>query len=182
MSNTSGKVIGGPFSDEVIDQLAKRSLVFSKSVRTNDDIKYIAGRTGWVKLSSGVNLRNSSQLAQDNILIGGTKGRIGVDTYDVITGRTGKGFRPMPGITGVTIRSLNRFGVLKEATVTFNCWDVAQLEELELLYMRPGFTALLEWGHSIFLKGSGDNIEYDSTPETVGSFFNTSTTKEAIYA
>jgi hypothetical protein len=182
MSSTSGKVIGGPFSDEVVDQLAKRSLVFSKSVRTNDDIKYIAGRTGWVKLSSGVNLRNSSQLAQDNILIGGTKGRIGVDTYDVITGGTGKGFRPMPGITGVTIRSLNRFGVLKEATVTFNCWDVAQLEELELLYMRPGFTALLEWGHSIFLKGSGDSIEYDSTPETVGSFFNTSTTKEAIYA
>ena len=178
----SGKVIGGSFSEEVIDQLAKRSLVFSKGARTSDDIKYIAGRTGWVKLTSGVNVAGSPDLAKKSTFIGGTLGRIGVDTYDVMGGGSGLGFRPMPGITAVAIRSLNRFGVLKEATVTFNCWGVAQLEELEKLYMRPGFTALLEWGHSIFLKGSTDSIEYDSTPETIGSFLTTGVSKEKIYA
>lgn len=173
-----GKVIGGPFNEGVIQQLAQRSRVYSKPTRTNEDLQYIASRTGWAKLTSGVNVGGSSALAQENILIGGVKGRTGTNTYDNSTGKTGLGFRPMPGITGVSVRSLNRFGVLKEATITFNCWDISQLQELELLYMRPGFTALLEWGHSIYIKKAG---EYDSTPQTVGSFFNTSTSKEAIY-
>ena len=173
-----GKIIGGPFNEEVIQQLSQRSKLYSKPTRTNEDLQYIASRTGWAKLTSGVNVGGSSALAQANILIGGIKGRTGTDTYDNSTGRTGLGFRPMPGITGVSVRSLNRFGVLKEATVTFNCWDVSQLAELELLYMRPGFTALLEWGHSIYIKKAG---EYDSTPQTVGSFFKAGTSKEAIY-
>ena len=84
----------------------------------------------------------------------------------------------MPGITGVQIRSINRFGVLKEATVTFNCWDIKQLQELELIYMRPGFTALLEWGHSLYYT---DASNFETTPETVSSFFTKGTTKEDIY-
>ena len=173
-----GKIIGGPFNEEVIQQLAQRSKLYSKPTRTNEDLQYIASRTGWAKLTSGVNVRGSSALAEANILIGGIKGRTGTDTYDNSTGRTGLGFRPMPGITGVSVRSLNRFGVLKEATITFNCWDISQLQELELLYMRPGFTALLEWGHSIYIKKAG---EYDKSPQTVGSFFKAGTSKEAVY-
>jgi hypothetical protein len=44
--------------------------------------------------------------------------------------------------------------------------------------MRPGFTALLEWGHSIY---ATSEQEYVKTPKTVGSFFNKGTTKEQIY-
>jgi hypothetical protein len=52
----------------------------------------------------------------------------------------------MPGITNVQIQSKSAYGSLQEATVTYVAWDIAQLEELEILYMRPGYTVLLEFG------------------------------------
>jgi len=61
------------------------------------------------------------------------------------------GIRPMPGITSVDIKPKGAYGSLREATVNFVCWDIKQLEDLELLYMRPGYTVLLEWGWSPFL-------------------------------
>lgn len=173
-----GKVIGGPFQEGVISQLDRRSKVYSKTDRTNTDLLYLAGKTGWAKLTSGVDVHGYTDSAKANILTGGILGRTGTNSYDTSTGPTGRGTRPMPGITGVTVRSINRFGVLKEATITYNCWDVSQLQELELLYMRPGFTALLEWGHSISLHNNGD---YDSTPQTVSNFFSAKNSKEAIY-
>jgi len=174
----NGKIIGGPFSPEVITQLQVRSAIIAKGSRTNDDLLYMNAKTGWVKLTSGVNVGGSSDLAKKYIMVGGVKGRTGTDTYSNFTGDDGKGFRPMPGITGVQINSVGQFGQLKEATVTFNCWDRSQITELELLFMRPGFTALLEWGHSIYAT-TGE--EYVKTPKTVGSFFNTGTSKEQIY-
>lgn len=173
-----GKVIGGPFEQGVITQLDVRSRILNKSERTNEDLIYLGGKTGWAKLTSGVDVNGYTELAKANILVGGILGRTGTNSYDNTTGPTGRGVRPMPGITGVAVRSINRFGVLKEATITYNCWDVSQLQELELLYMRPGFTALLEWGHSIYAKNDGS---YDRTPETVNSFFKGKNSKELVY-
>lgn len=172
-----GKIIGGPFSSEVIDQLALRSTIVSKDARTNNDLIYLTGRTGWVKFTSGVNVGGSSNLAQKYVLAGGVAGRTGADTYSNFTG-DGKGFRPMPGITGVQINSVGQFGQLKQATVTFNCWDRSQITELELIFMRPGFTALLEWGHSIY---ATSQTEYVKVPQTITSFFTKGTTKEKLY-
>jgi len=172
------KIIGGPFSKEVIAQLALRSKIVSKATRENKELIYLTSKTGWVKLTSGVNVGGSSALAKKYIMVGGVKGRTGTDTYSNFSGENGKGFRPMPGITGVQINSLGQFGQLKEATVTFNCRDRSQITELELLFMRPGFTALLEWGHTIYAKSE---TEFEKTPETIGSFFNAGTTKEQLY-
>lgn len=173
----NSKVIGGPFDKKVLNQLNLRSDIFSKKEgRTDRNIEYLNSKTGWVKLTSSVNSGGSSALANKYVFIGGTKGRFGDKTYSNFS--TGLGFRPMPGITGVQIRAINRFGLLKEATITFNCWDVAQLQELELLYMRPGFSALLEWGHSVYYKGLDNFI---TTPSTVGSMFKKGTTKEGLY-
>lgn len=61
------------------------------------------------------------------------------------------GLRPMPGISSVSIVNKNAYGSLREATVKFFAWDKHQLEELELLYMRTGYTVLLEWGWSEYL-------------------------------
>lgn len=173
-----GKIIGGPFSKEVIDQLDLRSKIVSKATRENNELLYITSKTGWAKLTSGVNVGGSSALAKKYVMVGGVKGRTGADTYSNFAGENGKGFRPMPGITGVQINSLGQFGQLKEATVTFNCWDRSQITELELLFMRPGFTALLEWGHTIYAKSETNFVK---TPETIGSFFDTGTSKEQLY-
>jgi hypothetical protein len=62
------------------------------------------------------------------------------------------GYRPMPGITSIEITNKSAYGSLREAVVKFYAWDKHQLEELELLYMRTGYTVLLEWGWSQYLK------------------------------
>jgi len=61
------------------------------------------------------------------------------------------GIRPMPGITGVNLHTIGAYGSLFETTVKYYAWDIHQLNELELLFMRPGYSVLLEWGWSQYL-------------------------------
>tara|TARA_R110001592_G_scaffold178075_1_gene418658 strand:+ start:11007 stop:14720 length:3714 start_codon:yes stop_codon:yes gene_type:complete len=58
----------------------------------------------------------------------------------------GYGIVPMPGIIDANIKTKSAYGSLREAKVEFICHNRRQLEVLELLYMRPGYTVLLEWG------------------------------------
>lgn len=76
------------------------------------------------------------------------------------------GIRPMPGVTGFNVKSFNTYGTLQEATVEFKLWSREQLEDAELLFFRPGYTALLEWGHSVYLDNSGE-LRYASNGSTV---------------
>ena len=57
-----------------------------------------------------------------------------------------RGIRPMPGINSISTSTKAAYGSLIEVVVSFQCWDIRQLEDLELLYMRPGYTVLVEWG------------------------------------
>lgn len=66
------------------------------------------------------------------------------------------GFRPMPGITSFKAASKNTYGTLMQAEVSFTVWTVEDLEICELLYFRPGYTALLEWGHSVYVDNEGN--------------------------
>jgi hypothetical protein len=172
------KVIGGPLSQDVLNQLKLRNNIMAKGDRTNEDLRYLISKAGWAKMSSGVNVQGSNALAKQYVLVAGQLGKHGTDSYTNYTETIG--YRPMPGITGVEVRSINRFGVLKEATITFNCWSVQQLTDLELLYMRPGFTVLLEWGHSIYTKDGRQ--PYDKRVETVANFFDDkSISKDKVY-
>ena len=56
------------------------------------------------------------------------------------------GMVPMPGILDAEIRTKSAYGSLREAKVNFVCHNRRQLEIMELLYMRPGYPILLEWG------------------------------------
>ena len=128
-------------------------------------IQQLNTRSSWVRMTSGVDYASSpggiesNQLASQYVLQGGTLNNNnnlkyglnsdGTGAYDRLSpGGTAHrlGIRPMPGITNVSIQSKGAYGSLQEATVSFNCWDIKQLEELELLYMRPGYTVLLEFG------------------------------------
>ena len=62
------------------------------------------------------------------------------------------GLRPMPGITSVQVINKSAYGSLREATISFYAWDKHQLEELEILFMRPGYSVFLDWGWSQYLK------------------------------
>lgn len=82
------------------------------------------------------------------------------------------GFRPMPGITSLSVSHKNTYGTLMQATVNFTVWSKEQLDDIELLYFRPGYTALLEWGHSVYIQGN--EVEFAGSNMTVPEdvFFN----------
>jgi len=151
------------FKPEIQGQLkARQDAIFE---RTPEAIQYFNARNAWIRMSSAVNVAPSlgspptNELAKKYILQGGTlyenqsQLRSGVLTqnaaYSILSpgGNPNRlGLRPMPGITGIDIKSLSAYGSLREVEVKFNAWDIRQLEDLELLYMRPGYTALIEWG------------------------------------
>lgn len=69
--------------------------------------------------------------------------------------KDGYGIVPMPGIMKVDIATKSAYGSLREAKVEFVCHNLRQLEILELLYMRPGYPVLLEWGWTPFINNEG---------------------------
>jgi hypothetical protein len=105
-------------------------------------------------------------LAKNNILFGGTAKLIDVEgrDFDKLQQRSGflprdaqssytygsYGFSPMPGIESADIKTLNR-GSIKKATVKLKANNREQFDILDLLYMRLGYTVLLEWGNSLFI-------------------------------
>jgi len=72
----------------------------------------------------------------------------------------GFGIVPMPGIIDADIRTKSAYGSLREAKVNFVCHNRRQLEVLELLYMRPGYPLLLEWGWDPFISNEGKRESY----------------------
>ncbi len=135
--------------------------------RTPQNIQHFNSSNAWIKMTSAVNVGGSSDLAKNYVLQGGTlnsngtlKSGIGTGNELYSTKSPGGtphrlGIRPMPGITSVNINSKSNYGSLREATVNFQCWDVTQLEELEQLYMRSGYTALIEWGWVPYIDQKG---------------------------
>jgi len=87
-----------------------------------------------------------------------------IDDPDNIINTSGDefGIRPMPGITNVVINSRSTTSVglkgLRECTISIKCHSLSQLQSIELLYMRPGYTALLEWGHSVYFNHNEDDV------------------------
>ena len=167
------------FAPHVKTQLARRQQAMVK--RTPQDLSYINSRNAWIRISSSVNVNGTNDLAKKYVLQGGTlnnitdqsitgslKSGIGSDFSNAYsnTGRNGQkyrlGIRPMPGITSIDIKSKSAYGSLREVTVNFQCWDINQLEDLELLYMRPGYTMLIEWGWVPYFKPDDPKKE---TPE-----------------
>jgi LAS superfamily LD-carboxypeptidase LdcB len=117
-------------------------------------------------------INGSNILAGYNILMGGVlrpdRGlRQGIDyaPTDATTGAysnyayqnraASTGIRPMPGITSMNVKSKNTYGTLREAEVKFVCWTLEDFEIMEELYLRPGFSILLEWGHSMYVDNDG---------------------------
>jgi hypothetical protein len=165
--------------------------------RNDAFLRYTSGKNSWVRMTSFVNVNkkigsktySGDELARKYILEGGTLYqdpntgnftlRRGVGKQSSVYGSNidegGNrpfGYRPMPGITSAQITNKSAYGSLREATIKFYCWDKHQLEELELLFMRTGYSILLEWGWSQYLNSkdlSNITIENFNTP-TINPF------------
>ena len=70
----------------------------------------------------------------------------------------GRGFVPMPGIISCDFEYKND-GALAFAKVQIKAFSKEQFQLLDILYQRPGYTCLLEFGHSVFL-GNDGKVKY----------------------
>ena len=84
--------------------------------------------------------------------------RQGIQTNeDILEGAYGfggtkdSGFRPMPGIIGANVSFFNR-GALQKATINFKVFNTTQLQIIDTLYLKIGYTMLLEYGWSLYFK------------------------------
>jgi len=153
-----------------------------------ENIALINPQNSWVSLKSSVNVNNDGgKLAKDNILSGGTdsvgnllfgklKSGVTADSLGAYSLKNSDGstnilgVKPMPGITSVSIDNIGAYGSLRKATINFQCWDIKQLEILEKLYMRPGYTVLLEFGRASYINEKAKIIN----PKDDLGFFNLS--------
>jgi hypothetical protein len=173
-----------PFNPNIVKQLEERQKLIGTITRSTqlnrNDVALLNSKTAWIKLYSSVDftydgVKDASGAAKNNVLLGGrlyentsrikktiaTDNDEGIYDYETINNSTGitsanlLGRRPMPGINNISIQSKSAYGSLRQATVNFQCWDVEQLNILEALYMRPGYTVLLEWGWYPYMSNDG---------------------------
>ena len=69
------------------------------------------------------------------------------------------GYRPMPGITSATIEHAGTAGSLRISNVKFKVWNINQLNIIDTLYFRLGYSCLLEWGHSSYLDNTSKTLQ-----------------------
>lgn len=156
--------IGEPISDKVAIQIAVlQNLVKNKTTNNAGTVEiahYLNSKTPWIKLTSAAELKDGSdvakffgksgnQLAKENVLFNldplnnNPTAPAGYEYTSLY------GIRPRPGITSMNMHSHNRYGSLRTATVNFTVFDPDQLAIMEVLYMRPGYSVILEFGHSL---------------------------------
>jgi hypothetical protein len=75
-------------------------------------------------------------------------------------GTTERGFIPMPGITDASVKYINN-GALTKTEIKIKCYSKTQLALIDALYMRPGYTLLLEFGWSTYLDNNGELQTYN---------------------
>jgi GH24 family phage-related lysozyme (muramidase) len=183
-------VIGAPFSDIVLKQLYIRAAQNSTTNRTNEQVLFLANKSGWARLVSSVDItlssdelknyytvlgltgdatlnKNQDTLAQNWILEAGTaiqsnengitlRQGVGPDGAYGLGGTEELGYRPMPGLTSVQIETTGRLGSLRQATISFKVWNMNQLNVVEALYFRLGYSMLLEWGHTQYFENTNN--------------------------
>lgn len=194
-------LIGNPAND-ALNQLKARSALLSQPGFHDDKHVAYKARTNqaFAKLSSFVEVTDPNlakavgeaagvNLAQKWSLFNGFNNTNG-DAYNVTDiannltlsgygqgGVSELGIRPMPGIKSVVVKTKGMAGSLREAVVTFSCHNMQQLNIIDVLYFRFGFSMLLEWGHTIYAD-NGQNIR--SADGSLINVFSQSWTKESI--
>lgn len=83
-----------------------------------------------------------------------------------------QGYVPPPGITNIDFEYKND-GALAFATVSIKAFSATQFSMIDILYMRPGYTCLLEFGHSMYHNNKGELINFSpSFTSPFGYLFN----------
>jgi len=121
-------------------------------------------------LSGSLDPRGTMSSSTDGNIWGAQNGTYNVNAS---TKPSEFGLAPMPGITSVEVKCLNR-GSIKRATVNIKCYSPEQFQIIDLLYLRLGYTVFLEWGNSLYLEEDGklQKMAYTLTEAQEYGFFS----------
>lgn len=162
----ANSIIGAGFSSWVYNQIVKRQKVNRRtSNKTIDEIRYQNNNTAFLRLTSAIDIDGDPSYARAyqlfNTQFTPTDGN---GTRELARGislnsnsNTAYGWRststfgfiPPPGLISADVKSQNR-GSLKEANINMVCHNKDQFEIISKLYLRIGYSMLLEWGWSYF--------------------------------
>jgi hypothetical protein len=96
-----------------------------------------------------------------------------------------RGFVPMPGITGADVTYYSN-GALSKTTINVKLYSKAQFALFDVLYLRPGYTLLMEFGWSQYLDNETGNLvsmdQFYSEPLSKVLNANGDTTQYEIYS
>ena len=134
------KLIASGYSMEDIggDSLARNFILQGGVVSANQDNKTFSG------LQKGLN--------DDNSIFNGAYGWGGSEE---------RGYIPMPGITQADVTYYNN-GALSKTVINVKCYSKAQFQLFDVLYLRPGYTLLMEFGWSQYLDNDGNLQSFDN--------------------
>jgi hypothetical protein len=210
LDNKISNIIGTKLPQWLLNQIQTRSIAGARDSRDNDNLLFLANKSCWVRLVSSVNLANQNDvnyfnriagniskaddLAKQFVLFGGTSKYLNKNSYQLRSGIGDDGaygilgndeiqkygYRPMPGIVGVNVETQGRLGSVRSATINFKCWDKAQLDIIDALYFKLGFTMFLEWGSTVYYTSNNTNTVQSSELLSIDPF-QSDLTKEQIY-
>ena len=193
----------------------KLTLLEGQEVNQYDVLRYQNSNTAFLRLSSGVNISDSESMIGgiDNALRGNKLAKsfqlfstqfltdlnskipefasgveLGVNSAYGWKSLSGYGFVPPPGLVSADIKALNQ-GSLRDTTIQIQCHSMEQFEIIEKLYLRLGYTMLLEWGWSMYFTNPGQHGIANSTLKnsyhniaTDDFFFNNASSYVNLYA
>lgn len=143
-----GKLINAGVDKNSIvgDNLAKNFILQGGSISLNENKNEYSGTesNNAASAESVFRLKKGLNYGNDNIF----NGAYGWG------GTSERGFVPMPGIESSSTTYYNN-GALSKTTVTIKCFSKAQFQLLDVLYLRPGYSLLLEFGWSSFVNNIG---------------------------
>lgn len=157
-------------SEEVLFLANKTSwarLISSVNITTGDNSNSRPLTKFYEDLGLGSTYTKPEDLARNWILEAGTsiksgngialRSGIGAEGAYGLGGTEELGYRPMPGLSGVQVETVGRLGSLRQATISFKVWNMNQLNIVEALYFRLGYSMLLEWGHTQYFSNPTAN-------------------------
>lgn len=178
----------------ILDRGQEEYKLYKEQIKQNNKNQKLMGiqklRNIGFSLEQAKSFSNTNQLAKSAVLFAGLgslqsdkiiKPRFGISqdgnsiwNPDSAYGLGGNQFgkQPMPGITSATVNCINR-GSIRSATIQIKAYNTFQFQLIELLYLKLGFTMMLEWGHNKYFSSEGF-LEEVGTTIIEDSFFSSS--------
>lgn len=176
-------------TDNIIYQANKTAwirMVSSVDIINPIDLKYFNDKE--------LNIKDKSDLAKKFVLQGGTsiynnennkvsyQQRGGLSGAYNVAGNSEVseyGYRPMPGITSVKVITQGKMGSIRSADIQIKVWDKDQLDIIDTLFFKLGYTMFLEWGHTYYYEQGTGKLE--QTEALSLNPFAENLTKEKIF-